>query len=45
VKNFLVSKGVEQSRIVAKGYGASDFADPAHPTAAGNRRVEARRID
>jgi outer membrane protein OmpA-like peptidoglycan-associated protein len=45
VKSFLATRGVDQSRILARGYGASDFADPAHPTAAGNRRVEARRID
>jgi outer membrane protein OmpA-like peptidoglycan-associated protein len=45
VKAFLVSQGVDDSRIVAKGYGATDFADPSHPTASENRRVEARRVD
>ncbi len=45
VKSFLVAKGVDQTRIVAKGYGANDFADPNHPTSADNRRVEARRVD
>ena len=45
VKSFLVAQGVDGSRITTKGYGASDFAEPSHPNAGANRRVEARRID
>jgi outer membrane protein OmpA-like peptidoglycan-associated protein len=42
---FLVAHGVDASRMVAKGYGANDFAVPSQPTAAENRRVEARRLE
>jgi outer membrane protein OmpA-like peptidoglycan-associated protein len=45
VLSFLVSHGVDASRVVAKGYGASDFAVPSQPTSAQNRRVEARRVE
>jgi OOP family OmpA-OmpF porin len=45
VEAFLVAHGVDASRIVAKGYGATDFAVPTQPTAAENRRVEARRLE
>lgn len=45
VRSFLVASGVDGSRIAAKGYGATDFADPAQPEAAANRRVEARRVN
>lgn len=45
VKDFLVAKGVSESRMVAQGFGATDFAVQANPMAAGNRRVEARRTD
>jgi outer membrane protein OmpA-like peptidoglycan-associated protein len=44
VKAFLLAQGVDGTRILAKGYGASDFAvsNTASPE---NRRVEARRVD
>jgi outer membrane protein OmpA-like peptidoglycan-associated protein len=44
VKAFLLTQGIDGARILAKGYGATDFAvsDPASPE---NRRVEARRMD
>jgi outer membrane protein OmpA-like peptidoglycan-associated protein len=45
VQAFLVAHGVDASRIVSKGYGATDFAVPTQPTAAQNRRVEARRLE
>jgi outer membrane protein OmpA-like peptidoglycan-associated protein len=44
VKAFLLSQGIEGTRVVAKGYGASDFAVP-NPASPENRRVEARRVD
>jgi outer membrane protein OmpA-like peptidoglycan-associated protein len=44
VKAFLLSQGIDGTRIVAKGYGASDFAVP-NPASPENRRVEARRVD
>ena len=44
VKAFLLSQGVDGARVVAKGYGASDFAVP-NPASPENRRVEARRMD
>jgi flagellar motor protein MotB len=36
---------VDDARVVAKGYGAADFADQSDPASAANRRVEARRLD
>ena len=45
VQAFLVAHGVEASRVAAKGYGAKDFAVPDQPTAAQNRRVDARRLE
>lgn len=45
VKGFLVANGVDGGRVVAKGYGASNFAVPSQPRAGANRRVEARRVD
>lgn len=45
VKAFLVAHGVDSTRLDAKGYGANDFAVPSQPTAAQNRRVEARRLE
>ncbi|HEY4031381.1 MAG TPA: OmpA family protein [Caulobacteraceae bacterium] len=45
VMSFLVAHGVDSARLSAKGYGANDFAVPSQPTAAQNRRVEARRLE
>jgi len=36
--------GIAPERMVARGYGADQLADPAHPDAAVNRRVEVRRL-
>ena len=43
VVDYLVAKGVDGSRVVARGYGESRprLSDPEHPE---NRRVETRRI-
>lgn len=40
VRAFLNRAGVASDRLSAIGYGRSRLADPAHPTAAVNRRVE-----
>jgi len=45
VRAYLVSQGVDASRLEAKGYGSTDPAVPSDPAAAANRRVEARRMD
>lgn len=45
VKSFLVSKGVDQSRLEAKGYGSQNLAVPANPRSPANRRVEARNLN
>ena len=45
VMSYLVAHGVDPARLSAKGYGANDFAVPSQPTAAQNRRVEARRLE
>lgn len=42
LKSFLVSQGVSDARLEAKGYGASDFA-VSNPLSPMNRRVEAKR--
>lgn len=44
VRQYLVSKGVDRSRLDAKGYGSSQLADPSDPGAEANRRVEARPL-
>lgn len=44
-RDYLVKKhGIAVERIVARGYGFDRLADPAHPDAAINRRVEIRRL-
>jgi outer membrane protein OmpA-like peptidoglycan-associated protein len=45
VKSFLVAQGVDAARLEAKGYGSERLADPGHPYAAGNRRVEGLRLN
>ena len=45
VKSFLVSQGVDQSRLEAKGYGSKNLAVPANPKSPANRRVEARNLN
>ncbi len=45
VKSFLVSQGVDQSRLEAKGYGSKNLAVPANPKSPANRRVEARTLN
>ncbi len=45
VKAYLAEvHGVSATRLQSIGYGFSRLADPAHPTAAVNRRVEVRRV-
>ena len=45
VKSFLVTQGVDQSRLEAKGYGSKNLAVPANPMSPSNRRVEARTLN
>lgn len=45
VKSFLVTQGVDQSRLEAKGYGSKNLAVPANPKNPANRRVEARTLN
>jgi OOP family OmpA-OmpF porin len=42
--DFLASLGVDRSRLDPNGYGFDRPSDASHPTAAINRRVEARRL-
>lgn len=44
VKDFLVSQGVDATRLEAKGYGSSELARPNEPRSPANRRVEARLV-
>jgi outer membrane protein OmpA-like peptidoglycan-associated protein len=44
VKSFLVQRGVDASRLEAKGVGSQDLATPNDPAAAANRRVEVKRV-
>jgi outer membrane protein OmpA-like peptidoglycan-associated protein len=43
--DFLASQGVDRSRFDVTGYGFDRPADARNPAAAGNRRVEARRLN
>ena len=45
VKAYLTSLGVDGGRLEAKGYGFDRPVVVGNPMAAGNRRVEAKRID
>lgn len=45
VVSFLVSNGVDPSRLEAKGYGSEHLAAPDKPHDAVNRRVEARSLN
>lgn len=45
VKTYLTSLGVDAGRLEAKGYGFDRPVVAGNPMAAGNRRVEAKRID
>ena len=45
VKSFLVTQGVDQARLEAKGYGSKNLAVPANPRSPANRRVEARNLN
>jgi OOP family OmpA-OmpF porin len=45
VKQFLVSKGVDSSRLETKGFGPTHLADPARPASPANRRVEAHSLN
>ncbi len=45
VRAFLVSHGIDQSRLEARGYGSDDLAVPANPRDAANRRVEAHSLN
>lgn len=45
VRAYLVEvHGIAAQRLQAIGFGYARLADPAHPTAAVNRRVEVRRV-
>jgi outer membrane protein OmpA-like peptidoglycan-associated protein len=45
VKSYLISQGVDASRLEARGYGSTRLAVPNAPEDAANRRVEAHRLD
>jgi outer membrane protein OmpA-like peptidoglycan-associated protein len=45
VKAFLVARGVEASRLEARGYGDDGLALPSQPLDPRNRRVEARLLN
>jgi outer membrane protein OmpA-like peptidoglycan-associated protein len=44
VKQFLVSKGMNASRLDTVGYGSEKLLNPDHPEDSSNRRVEIRVI-
>lgn len=45
VKNYLISKGIQKDRIVAKGFGAEVPFVPGEDNDSKNRRVEIRFLD
>ena len=45
VREFLRIQGVEESRLIASGKGASELANSAEPFAAENRRVRIVNLD
>jgi outer membrane protein OmpA-like peptidoglycan-associated protein len=45
VRAYLVSLGVDGTRLEAKGYGFEQLATPSNPRAPENRRVEANRLN
>ena len=45
VAEYLVSQGVQRSRLEVQGYGFDRPANIQNPRASANRRVEARRLD
>ena len=44
VRQFLVSRGVDPSRLESVGLGEEELADPDRPNHADNRRVEIRNL-
>ena len=45
VRQYLISLGVEPSRLEARGFGFDQLAAPTNPRASENRRVEASRLN
>lgn len=45
VKAYLISLGVDATRLDTHGYGAQDFVSEAHPNAPENRRVVATKLE
>jgi outer membrane protein OmpA-like peptidoglycan-associated protein len=45
IRDFLVSRGVQDTRLKASGKGASELANPGDPFAAENRRVRIVNLD
>ncbi len=45
VKAYLISLGVDATRLNSHGFGAQDFVSAARPNAAENRRVVASRLE
>jgi outer membrane protein OmpA-like peptidoglycan-associated protein len=45
VKSFLMSLGVDGSRLDSHGYGAQDFVSASNPLAPENRRVVATKVE
>ena len=45
VRQYLISLGVEPTRLDARGYGFDQLAAPTNPRASENRRVEANRLN